>query len=48
MQLQGRVLNEGDVTAELLILDEPLSFWGGFDSATGRIIDKQHPRRGRN
>ena len=46
MQLQGKVLNEGEVHAELLVLDEPLSFWGGFDSATGLIIDKQHPQEG--
>ncbi len=27
-------------------LDEPLSFWGGLDSATGTIIDRLHPQRG--
>ena len=46
MQLQGKVLNEGNVSAELLVLDEPLSFWGGFDSASGTIIDQQHPQKG--
>jgi predicted aconitase with swiveling domain len=29
-----------------LRLDEPLSFWGGLDSATGTIIDRLHPQRG--
>ena len=30
----------------VLQLDEPLSFWGGLDSATGAIIDRVHPQRG--
>lgn len=29
-----------------LVLDEPLSLWGGLDPATGRIIDAHHPQRG--
>jgi uncharacterized protein len=28
------------------VLSEPLSFWGGLDSATGKIIDRQHPQVG--
>ena len=31
--------------ASRLRLDEPLSFWGGLDPATGRIIDRWHPQR---
>jgi predicted aconitase with swiveling domain len=27
-----------------LRLDEPLSFWGGLDSAAGTIIDRRHPQ----
>jgi predicted aconitase with swiveling domain len=27
-------------------LDEPLSFWGGVDPATGEIIDRHHPQAG--
>jgi uncharacterized protein len=30
-----------------LVLAEPLSFWGGFDAVTGRVIDRWHPDRGR-
>jgi len=26
------------------VLDEPLSFWGGVDPATGDIIDVHHPQ----
>ena len=29
-----------------LLLDEPLSFWGGLDPALGAIIDRRHPQRG--
>jgi predicted aconitase with swiveling domain len=25
---------------------EPLSFWGGIDASTGRVIDRHHPRTG--
>ena len=31
-----------------LVLDEPLSLWGGMDPATGDIIDVHHPQRGAN
>jgi uncharacterized protein len=34
------------VTARALVLDEPLSMWGGLDPATGEIIDVHHPQRG--
>jgi len=36
----------GEATGEVLRLDEPLSFWGGMDPATGRIIDRRHPQVG--
>lgn len=29
-----------------LVLEEPLSLWGGMDPATGLIIDAHHPQRG--
>ena len=40
------VLHEGDAEGPLLVLDEPLSFWGGFDPQTGRVIDQHHPQAG--
>ena len=27
-----------------LLLEEPLSFWGGLEPTTGRIIDRWHPQ----
>ena len=34
------------MTTRALVLDEPLSLWGGLDPATGEIIDVHHPQRG--
>ncbi len=36
----------GEASGEVLRLDEPLSFWGGLDPTTGRIIDRRHPQVG--
>lgn len=40
------VLVEGDATGEVVLLDSPLSFWGGFDPGEGVIIDRSHPQVG--
>lgn len=45
-QLSGTWLVEGSIEGEVIRLDEPLSFWGGFDAVTGRIIDRSHPQHG--
>jgi hypothetical protein len=42
-----RFLVEGDADGRVLVLEEALSFWGGFDPETGRIIGR-HPQRGRS
>ena len=36
----------GDAAGPALVLERPLSFWGGIDAATGRIIDRTHPQAG--
>jgi predicted aconitase with swiveling domain len=38
----------GVAAGPILKLDEPLSFWGGLDLATGTIIDRLHPQAGAN
>ena len=43
---QGRVLHPGTASGQVLLLDQPLSFWGGFDPRTGTILDQQHPQAG--
>ena len=42
----GITLAEGVVNAPLIKLAEPVSFWGGFDAATGKVIDRRHPDLG--
>jgi predicted aconitase with swiveling domain len=44
--MRGQVVVAGDVAGELLVSLEPLSFWGGYDSRTGEIIDRRHPLSG--
>jgi predicted aconitase with swiveling domain len=45
--IEGRVLVEGSATGQALVLDEPLSFWGGLDPATGEIVETGHAQRGK-
>ena len=44
--VDGRVLHPGSAEGHALVLDEPLSFWGGLDSQAGNIIDHHHPQHG--
>ncbi|WP_125614035.1 aconitase X swivel domain-containing protein [Specibacter cremeus] len=44
--LAARTLTPGTGTGPLLVLDEPLSFWGGTDLQTGVITDPHHPQYG--
>jgi predicted aconitase with swiveling domain len=44
-ELQGRSLHPGTAHAPLVVLDEPLSFWGGVD-ARGTVVDEHHPQAG--
>ena len=44
--LSAQVLQPGEAAGTALVLSEPLSFWGGFDPASGRVIDKRHPQTG--
>jgi len=40
------LLFPGHGAGDLLKLDEPLSFWGGVDPASGRIAQVRHPQCG--
>jgi predicted aconitase with swiveling domain len=42
----GVALTSGRAAAPVLVLDEPLSFWGGVDAVSGAIIDTHHPQVG--
>ena len=41
--IQGQVVVAGLAQGKLLISDEPISFWGGYDQNSGEIIDRRHP-----
>lgn len=43
---EGRTLVAGRATGIALVLDEPLSFWGGMDPDTGELIDVHHRQMG--
>jgi len=44
--MRGTILHAGEAEGPVFVLDEPLSFWGGFDPKTGVILDVHHPQRG--
>ena len=44
--MRGSVIIAGRAEGEVLVSAEPLSFWGGYDSLTGEIIDRRHPLSG--
>lgn len=44
--IRGQTVIPGEARGELLVSDEPLSFWGGYDAASGEIIDRRHPLSG--
>ena len=45
---EARTLVAGTAVGPVLVLDEPLSFWGGLDPETGDVVDVRHPQRGAN
>ncbi|MDQ5839815.1 MAG: DUF126 domain-containing protein [Chloroflexota bacterium] len=44
--MSGRLIAPGQARGTTLVLDEPLSLWGGLDPATGRVIELRHPQHG--
>lgn len=45
-RVSGRPLLAGSARGAALVLDEPLSFWGGFDAVSGTVVDARHPQLG--
>lgn len=46
MVITARSYADGDAAGEALVLAAALSFWGGVEVQTGRIIDHSHPDLG--
>ncbi|MEM1655215.1 MAG: DUF126 domain-containing protein [Nitrososphaerota archaeon] len=44
--LEGRVIREGRAEGEALTTRQPISFYGGVDPETGRIIERGHELEG--
>ena len=42
--MTGRLIAPGAARGAALVLDDPLSLWGGMDPATGRVIERRHPQ----
>jgi predicted aconitase with swiveling domain len=47
-RVKGRVLVAGSAQAGICATRNMLSFWGGYDPATGEIVDRHHPLSGEN
>lgn len=46
IEILGRALISAEAVGPVLLLDEPISFWGGVDVTTGEIVDHHHPQLG--
>jgi predicted aconitase with swiveling domain len=47
-EVPAQILAPGEAEGRVAALAEPLSFWGGYDAATGEVIDRWHPGHGRS
>ena len=45
-RLPAVALAPGRAEGPSFVLQEPLSFWGGLDAGSGRIVDRWHPQNG--
>jgi uncharacterized protein len=45
-ELAGRALVAGEAAGPALVLEAPLSLWGGMDPHSGRVGDHHHPQLG--
>ena len=46
MIAEARALTSGSLEGRLLLLDTPLSLWGGVDLQSSEIVDRTHPQQG--
>jgi predicted aconitase with swiveling domain len=48
MDLKGRIIMRGVATGQALVTSQPISFYGGVDPDTGKIIEKGHSLEGKS
>ncbi|MFO7872280.1 MAG: DUF126 domain-containing protein [Candidatus Undinarchaeales archaeon] len=41
--MKGRKIFKGKAEAEAIVSPEPISFYGGVDPETGKVVEKGHP-----
>jgi len=46
VNVASEILIAGEAAGTALVLEDALSFWGGFDPVQGKIIDQHHPQQG--
>jgi predicted aconitase with swiveling domain len=46
VHLRGRAVTKGKAEGKALVAKEGLSFWGGVDAVTGKVIAAGHPLEG--
>jgi len=46
--MKGRIIYSGSAKGEALVSPAPVSFYGGIDPETGRIIERGHPLEGQS
>jgi len=44
--LKGRVIRKGKADGEALVASHPISFFGGVDPDTGRVVERGHELQG--
>jgi predicted aconitase with swiveling domain len=44
LDIEASVLIAGSASGPAMVLDDTLSFWGGFNPVSGEIIDVHHPQ----
>jgi len=47
MELKGRIISKGVTEGEALTTSQPISFYGGVDPNTSKIIEKGHELQGK-
>jgi len=47
MELKGRIISKGVAEGEALTTSQPISFYGGVDPNTSKIIEKGHELQGK-
>ncbi|MGB9586173.1 MAG: aconitase X swivel domain-containing protein [Anaerolineales bacterium] len=40
--IKGKPIVSGTTSGEAVVSNQPISFWGGVDPATGEVIDRRH------